>query len=58
MTRGSATKREAEQVAENTTFEVHGLGEAETTRLPTAEEQRLLREVIDPKSFRDKEVKA
>ena len=49
---------EAEQVAENTTFEVHGLGEAETTRLPTAEEQRLLREVIDPKSLRDKEVRA
>ena len=42
---------EAEQVAENTTFEVHGLGEAETTRLPTAEEQRLLREVIDDPSF-------
>jgi acyl CoA:acetate/3-ketoacid CoA transferase beta subunit len=48
---------QADQVAENTSFEVHGLGEAETTRLPDADEQRLLREVIDPKSLRDKEVK-
>ena len=48
---------EAEQVAENTSFEVHGLAEAETTRLPNAQEQQLLREVIDPKSLRDKEVK-
>lgn len=48
---------EADQVAENTSFEVHGLSEAATTRLPDAEEQRLLREVIDPKSLRDKEVK-
>ncbi|MEH3130550.1 MAG: CoA-transferase [Mycolicibacterium neoaurum] len=48
---------QAEQVAENTSFEVHGLDTAETTRLPNAEEQRLLREVIDPKSLRDKEVR-
>ena len=48
---------EADQVAENTSFEVHGLDTAETTRLPNAEEQRLLREVIDPKSLRDKEVR-
>ena len=48
---------EAEQVAENTSFEVHGLDGAATTRLPDADEQRLLREVIDPKSLRDKEVK-
>lgn len=48
---------EPDQVAENTSFEVHGLDSAETTRLPDAEEQRLLREVIDPKSLRDKEVK-
>lgn len=48
---------EAGQVAENTSFEVHGLDTAETTRLPTEEEQRLLRETIDPKSLRDKEVK-
>ena len=48
---------EADQVAENTSFEVAGLDTAERTRLPSAEEQRLLREVIDPKSLRDKEVK-
>jgi len=48
---------EADQVAENTSFEVHGLAEAETTRVPTGDEQHLLRAVIDPKSLRDKEVK-
>lgn len=46
-----------EQVAVNTTFEVHGLTEAASTREPTDDELRLLREVIDPKSLRDKEVK-
>ena len=49
---------EPEQVAENTAFDVHGLGNAETTRLPTDHEQELIREVIDPKSLRDKEVRA
>jgi hypothetical protein len=44
-------------VAENTSFEVRGLGEAETTRLPTEQEQKLIRDVIDPKSLRDKEVR-
>ena len=29
-----------------------------TTRLPSGDEQKLIREVIDPKSLRDKEVKA
>ncbi|MBX8690395.1 CoA-transferase, partial [Mycobacterium sp. 20091114027_K0903767] len=48
---------EAQQVADNTSFEVHGLDSAETTRLATDEELKLLREVIDPKSLRDKEVK-
>ena len=48
---------EPEQVAENTSFEVHGLAEADTTRLPTEHEQKLIREVIDPKSLRDKEVR-
>ena len=42
---------EPEQVAENTSFEVHGLGEADTTRLPSEEELRILREVIDPDGF-------
>ncbi|MGL5441064.1 MAG: CoA-transferase, partial [[Mycobacterium] stephanolepidis] len=41
----------------NTSFEVHGLNDAGETRLPTDEELRIIREVIDPKSFRDKEVK-
>lgn len=47
----------ADDVASNTSFEVNGLADAGETRLPTAEELRLIREVIDPKSFRDKEVK-
>jgi hypothetical protein len=47
----------AEDVASNTSFEVHGLADAVDTRLPTDEELRIIREVIDPKSFRDKEVK-
>src|SRR5262249_32927959 len=46
-----------EQVRENTSFEVDGLDDAEPTRLPTADELKLLREVIDPKSLRDKEVR-
>jgi acyl CoA:acetate/3-ketoacid CoA transferase beta subunit len=40
-----------------TSFEVHDLDDAEPTRLPTGDEQRLIREVIDPKRLRDKEVK-
>ncbi len=47
----------ADDVREATSFEVHGLAEASQTRLPTAEELRLIREVIDPKSQRDKEVR-
>jgi acyl CoA:acetate/3-ketoacid CoA transferase beta subunit len=49
---------EAGQVAENTSFEVHGLDTAEQTRLPTGDEQKLIREVIDPSGLRDREVKA
>ncbi|BBY26130.1 cholesterol ring-cleaving hydrolase subunit IpdB [Mycolicibacterium sediminis] len=48
----------ADEVAENTSFEVHGLDTAEPTRLPSTEELRLIREVIDPKSLRDREVRA
>jgi acyl CoA:acetate/3-ketoacid CoA transferase beta subunit len=40
-----------------TCFEVHGLSEAERTRLATPDELHLIREVIDPKSLRDKEVR-
>jgi len=46
-----------EDVRAATSFEVHGLSEAGRTRLATADELRLIREVIDPKSLRDKEVK-
>lgn len=47
----------ADEVAENTSFEVHGLDGAEETRLPTDDELRLIREVIDPKSLRDREIR-
>ena len=46
----------AEQVAENTGFEVAGLAEAGVTRDPSAEELRLIREVIDPRGVRHREV--
>lgn len=48
----------AAEVAENTSFEVHGLAEAGETRPPTDDELRLIREVLDPKSLRDKEVRS
>jgi acyl CoA:acetate/3-ketoacid CoA transferase beta subunit len=47
----------ADQVADATSFEVHGLSEAQQTRLPSTDELQLIREVIDPKSLRDKEVR-
>ncbi|GCE37363.1 Putative CoA-transferase subunit beta Rv3552/MT3656 [Rhodococcus wratislaviensis] len=46
----------AEQVVENTSFEVAGLADAGVTREPTEEELRLIREVLDPRSLRDREV--
>jgi len=46
----------AEQVRENTSFEIDGLDAAGVTRDPSDEELRLIREVIDPKSLRDREV--
>ncbi|MCH9668123.1 MAG: CoA-transferase [Actinomycetia bacterium] len=49
---------EPAQVAENTSFEVHGLDSASTSRLPSDDEQQLIRGVIDPNSLRDREVKA
>ena len=49
---------EADQVAENTSFEVHGLAEAEVSRVPSDDELRLIREVIDPKSLRDREIRS
>jgi acyl CoA:acetate/3-ketoacid CoA transferase beta subunit len=47
----------ADDVREATSFELHGLSEAEETEPPTEDELRLIREVIDPKSLRDKEVR-
>ncbi|WP_067647492.1 CoA-transferase subunit beta [Nocardia harenae] len=46
----------ADEVAENTSFDIAGLAEAPESRLPTDEELRLIREVLDPKSVRDREV--
>ena len=40
-----------------TSFAVHDLAQAPPTRLPTPDELRLIRDVIDPKSLRDKEVR-
>lgn len=48
----------AEEVAENTSFEVAGLAEAGVTREPTAEELQIIREVLDPKNLRDREIPA
>ena len=47
-----------DDVRENTSFEVRGLEQAEETRRPTDDELRLLREVIDPKSLRDREIRS
>ncbi|MFC9363257.1 cholesterol ring-cleaving hydrolase subunit IpdB [Rhodococcus sp. NPDC057014] len=46
----------ADQVAENTSFEVADLHDAPVTRDPSEEELRLIREVLDPRSLRDREV--
>jgi len=47
-----------DDVREATSFEVHGLDGAEETRLPTDDELHLIREVIDPKSLRDREIRS
>lgn len=47
-----------DEVREATSFEVHGLDEADETRLPTDDELRLIRAVIDPKSWRDREIRS
>ncbi|WP_026303255.1 CoA-transferase subunit beta [Jongsikchunia kroppenstedtii] len=46
----------ADEVAANTSFEIAGLAEAGTTRLPSDEELRIIREELDPKGLRSKEV--
>ena len=48
----------AEQVAENTGFPIADLDSAPVTATPTDEQLRLIREVLDPKSLRDREVKS
>jgi len=45
-----------DEVAANTSFEVHDLDTAVRTRLATIDELALIRERIDPKALRDKEV--
>ncbi len=47
-----------DDVGEATSFQVHGLDGAGETRLPTGDELGLIREVIDPKSLRDREIRA
>ncbi|WP_227998226.1 CoA-transferase subunit beta [Nocardia australiensis] len=46
----------AAEVAENTSFEIADLGAVDETALPTAEQLRLIREVLDPKKVRESEV--
>jgi len=47
---------EPDDVSANTSFEVHGLADAAHTRLATNDELTLIRDRIDPKTLRDKEV--
>ena len=47
----------SDDVRAATSFEIHGLDDAERTRLASGDELKLIREFIDPKSLRDKEVK-
>lgn len=48
----------AAEVAENTSFPIEGLDSAPETPAPTDEQLRLIREVLDPKGIRDREVRA
>jgi hypothetical protein len=45
-------------VVENTAFQLVIADDVSETRLPTDEELRLLREVIDPESVRDREIRS
>jgi acyl CoA:acetate/3-ketoacid CoA transferase beta subunit len=45
-----------DDVVTNTGFELVIEGDVPTTRLPTAEELQILREVLDPRGFREKEL--
>ncbi|MBO0884743.1 MAG: CoA-transferase, partial [Mycobacterium sp.] len=46
-----------DDVREATSFEVHRLDEAGTSRLPSEDELRLIRDIIDPKGLRNKEIR-
>jgi len=46
----------ADEVAEATSFEIEGLADAPATREPSAEELRIIREVLDPRGIRDREI--
>jgi len=48
----------ADEVREATSFDIHGVDDADETRLPTDDETRLIREVIDPKALRDREIRS
>ncbi len=48
----------AEEVREATSFDIDGLDAAGETRLPTDDEAGLIREVIDPKALRDREIRS
>ena len=48
----------ADEVAENTAFPVAGLEAAPVTETPTDEQLRIIRDVIDPKATRNREVKS
>ncbi len=48
----------AEEVRENTGFEIAELDSAPVTREPSAEELKILREYLDPKNARDREIPA
>ncbi|GED99962.1 putative CoA-transferase beta subunit [Gordonia spumicola] len=47
----------ADEVAENTSFPIAGLDNAPVTATPTDEQLRIIREVLDPKGVRNREVK-
>jgi hypothetical protein len=48
---------ELDEVTEQTGFELAVDGDIPETRLPTTEELRLLREVLDPSGVREREVR-
>lgn len=47
----------ADEVRTATAFDIHGIDSADETRLPSPAELALIRETIDPKSLRDREIR-